>query len=63
MGETQLSLTGSPRPPDYNLSEGEFSWAVGLIVGFTAIPGTIIYVAKKKQTDDNPKYKFSRRNI
>ncbi|MHA1191438.1 MAG: prenyltransferase/squalene oxidase repeat-containing protein, partial [Promethearchaeota archaeon] len=58
MGETQLSLTGSPRPPEFNLSEGEFSWALGLIIGFTSIPGAIIYAARRKQTDNKQIYKY-----
>ncbi|MHA1824834.1 MAG: prenyltransferase/squalene oxidase repeat-containing protein [Promethearchaeota archaeon] len=60
MGETQLSLTGTPHPPEFNLSEGEFSWALGLIIGFTSIPGTIIYAAKRKQTDTKQMYKHKK---
>ena len=60
MGETQLSLTGTPRPPEFNLSEGEFSWAVGLIIGFTSIPGTLVYTARRKQTDTKQIYKYKK---
>ena len=60
LGETQLSLTGTPRPPDFNLSEGEFSWAVGLIIGFISIPGTIIFVVSRKQTDKKSPFKINK---
>jgi len=56
MGETQVCLTGNPIPLEFNLSEGEFSWAVGLIIGFISIPGTIIYVGSKKQMDSKVRY-------
>ena len=60
IGETQISLTGTPSPLELNLSEGEFSWAVGLIIGFISIPGTIIYVGSKKQTDTKVQYKYNK---
>jgi len=59
MGETQISLTGNPSPPEFNLSEGEFLWAVGLIIGFISVPGTIIYTAGRKQADKKI-YKFKK---
>jgi len=49
MGETQITLVGNPNPPEFNLSEEEFTWALGLAFGFTSIPGSIIYLARRKQ--------------